>query len=219
MEDHTAYIYILSLYPFLIEFFFLATQSTQFTRPDIFCNVWKRWGDAVPMGKLLFLPVRLRDVNVPISWRAKFRLKVTCLFPCAVEGVWFVRSYKMKDFTRHTFRTKCNINFHHFFWRSADTIVLAFLIAYIHNSHIFCVICDGLRTCNFNFFIAFSCFSCDRTISSGIGICGKKENNKFVLPQYRRYIFTLHFPGLAPIQFQGSWFPKFCWLIFFFLSL
>jgi hypothetical protein len=67
------------------------------------------------MGTLLFLPVRWRDVNVPISWRTKFRLKVSCLFPCAVEGGWFVRSYKMKEFTRHTFRTKCNINFHHFF--------------------------------------------------------------------------------------------------------
>ena len=32
MENHTAYIYILSLYPFLVEFFFLflATQSTHF---------------------------------------------------------------------------------------------------------------------------------------------------------------------------------------------
>ena len=31
MEDHTAYIYILSLYPFLVEFFlFLATHSTHF---------------------------------------------------------------------------------------------------------------------------------------------------------------------------------------------
>jgi len=66
------------------------------------------------MGKLLFLPVRLRDVNVPIRWRTKFRLKVSCLFPCAIEGGWFVRSYKMKQFTRHTFRTKCNINIHHF---------------------------------------------------------------------------------------------------------
>ena len=99
MEDHTAYIYILSLYPFLMEFFFFFSlhKAHTFTRPDIFCNVWKRWGDAVPMGKLLFLPVRLRDVNVPISWRTKFRLKVTCLFPCAVEGGWFVRSYKMKE--------------------------------------------------------------------------------------------------------------------------
>jgi hypothetical protein len=66
------------------------------------------------MDKLLFLPVRLRGLNVPISWCTKFCLKVTCLFPCAVEGGWFVRSYKMKQFTRHTFRTKRNINFHHF---------------------------------------------------------------------------------------------------------
>ena len=105
MEDHTAYIYILSLYPFRMEFFFffLLHKTHTFTRPDSFCNVWKSWGDAVPMGKLLFLPVCLRDVNVPISWRTEFGLKVTCLFPCAVEGGWFVRSYKMKEFTRHTF--------------------------------------------------------------------------------------------------------------------
>jgi len=24
----------------------------------------------------------------------------------------------------------------------------------------------------------------------------------------------LHFPGLAPLQFQDSWFSKFCWPIF-----
>ena len=64
----------------------------------------------------------------------------------------------MKQFTRHTFMTKCIINFHHFFLTSADSIVLAFLITYIHNSHMFRVISDGLRTCNFNFFVAFSFF-------------------------------------------------------------
>jgi len=52
MEGHTAYIYMLSVYPF---------------RMEPFCKVWKRLGNAVPMGKLLFLHVRLRDVNVPIS--------------------------------------------------------------------------------------------------------------------------------------------------------
>ena len=115
MEDHTAYIYILSVYPFLMElFFFLSIHKAHtFARPDIFCKVWKR--NAVPMGKLLFLPVCLQDVNVPIHWHTKFRLKVSCLFPCAIEGGWFVRSYKMKQFTRHTFRVKCNINIHHFF--------------------------------------------------------------------------------------------------------
>jgi len=92
--------------------------------------------------------------------------------------------------------------------------VYAFLITYIHTSHIFLLIDDGLRTCNFNFFIAFSCFSCDRTISPGIAICGKEENNKFVSPHYRRHIFMLHFPGIAPLQFQESGFPKFCWPIF-----
>src|SRR5215468_5660767 len=69
MEDHTAYIYILSLYPFLmgVFFFFSLHEAHTFTRPDIFSNVWKMLGNAVPMGKLLFLPVRLRDMNVPIS--------------------------------------------------------------------------------------------------------------------------------------------------------
>ena len=43
MEDHTAYIYILSLYPFLMEFFFFSLHKAHtFTWPDIFCNVWKR---------------------------------------------------------------------------------------------------------------------------------------------------------------------------------
>ena len=44
MEDHTAYIYILSLYPFLVEFFFFFSlhKAHTFTWPDIFCNVWKR---------------------------------------------------------------------------------------------------------------------------------------------------------------------------------
>jgi len=73
------------------------------------------------------------------------------------------------------------------------------------------VIYDGLRTCNLNFFFAFSC---DRTISPGIGIFRKEDNNTFVLPHYRRHIFVLRFPGLARFQFQDSWFPKFCWPIF-----
>jgi len=90
MEGHTAYIYMLSVYLFRMElfFFFSIHKAHTFARPDIFCNVWKKLGDAVPMGKLLFLPVRLRDVNVPIRWRTKFRLKVSCLFPCAAEGGW-----------------------------------------------------------------------------------------------------------------------------------
>ena len=128
MEGHTAYICMLSVYRFRMElfFFFSIHKPHTFTRPDIFCKVWKSLGDAVPTGKLLFLPIRLRDVNVLISWRTKFRLKVTCLFPCTVEGGWFVRSYKMKQFTRHTFRTKCNINFHHFFLK----------IGQHHNTHV-----------------------------------------------------------------------------------
>ena len=57
-------------------FFFSIHNAHTFARPDIFRKVWKRkrslpigtaFPNAVPMGKLLFLPVRLRDVNVPIS--------------------------------------------------------------------------------------------------------------------------------------------------------
>ena len=48
-------------------FFFSIHKAHTSARPDTFCKVWKRLGNAVPMGRLLFLPVRLRDVNVPIS--------------------------------------------------------------------------------------------------------------------------------------------------------
>ena len=125
----------------------------------------------------------------------------------------------MKQFTRHTFRTKCNINFHHFFLRSADTIVLAFLITYIHTSHMFRVIYDGWRTCNINFCIVFFCFlvtepsvrgseyverrrtthlSCDTTaVTSSCCIwlatlLPSHLHAAFVLPHYRRHIFILH---------------------------
>jgi hypothetical protein len=40
MEDHNAYIYIFSLYPFLKKFFFFSIHKAHtFTRPDIFYNV------------------------------------------------------------------------------------------------------------------------------------------------------------------------------------
>ena len=81
-------------------FFFSIHKAHTFARPDTFCKVRKRLGNAVQMVKILFLSVRLRDVNVLITWSTKFRLKVSCLFSCAVEGGWFVRSYKMKHFTR-----------------------------------------------------------------------------------------------------------------------
>jgi hypothetical protein len=69
MEGHTAYIYMLSVYPFQMElfFFFSIHKAHTFAWPDIFCKVWKSLGDAVPMGKILFLLVRLRDMNVPIN--------------------------------------------------------------------------------------------------------------------------------------------------------
>ena len=94
MEGHTAYIYMLSVFPFRMElFFFSIHEAHTFARSDIFRKVWKRkrnlpmgiaFLNAVPMGKLLFLSVRLRGVNVPISRRTNFRL-VSRLFPWAVE--------------------------------------------------------------------------------------------------------------------------------------
>ena len=111
MECHTAYVYM------ELFFFFSIHKAHTFAQPDTFCKVWKRLENPVLMGKLLFLPVRLQHVNIPISWRTKLHLKVGCLFPWAVEEGWFVRSCKMKPFTRHTFRTKCNIDFHHFFFK------------------------------------------------------------------------------------------------------
>jgi hypothetical protein len=69
MEGHTAYIYMLSVYPFWMElfFFFAVYKAHTFSWLDIFCKVWKSLGNAVLMRKLLLLPVPLRDVNVPIS--------------------------------------------------------------------------------------------------------------------------------------------------------
>jgi hypothetical protein len=69
MEVHTAYVHMLSVYPFQMELFSfsLYKKAHTFARPDIFCKVWKRLGNGVPMGKLLFLPVRLGHMNVPVS--------------------------------------------------------------------------------------------------------------------------------------------------------
>ena len=77
MEGHTSYCYVVCLpLPDGAFFFFSIHNAHTFARPDIFRKVWKRkrnlpigtaFPNAVLMGKLLFLPVRLRDVNVPIS--------------------------------------------------------------------------------------------------------------------------------------------------------
>ena len=49
MKGHTAYIYMLSVYPFRMElfFFFSIHKAHTFARPDTFCKVWKRLGNAV----------------------------------------------------------------------------------------------------------------------------------------------------------------------------
>jgi hypothetical protein len=69
MEGHTAYIYMLSCLPLPdgAFFFFSIHKAHTFARPDTLCKLLKSIGDAIPMGKFLFLPVRLRDGNVPIS--------------------------------------------------------------------------------------------------------------------------------------------------------
>ena len=141
--------------------------------------------------KLLFLLVRLQDVNVPISWHTKFRLKVSCLFPCAVEGDGLSGHIRWKS-SQDTFRTKCNINFHHFLkiGRNHSTRVSDHL-----HPHLPYVSCNLWRLEDMQFQFLHCLFL-------------------FVLPHYRRHIFMLHFPGLAPCQFQDSWFPKFCWPIF-----
>ena len=60
MECHTAYIYMLSVYPFRMEIFSFSLY-TLLHGLMFFCKVWKRFGNAVPMGELLFLPLRLRE--------------------------------------------------------------------------------------------------------------------------------------------------------------
>ena len=56
MESHTAYIYMFSVYPFHMEFFYfsLYTKHTLLHGLILFCKVWKRLGNAVPIGELLF---------------------------------------------------------------------------------------------------------------------------------------------------------------------
>ena len=119
----------------------------------------------------------------------------------------------MKQFTRHTFRTKCNINFHLFFLRSAYTIVLASLITYIHTSHMFRIIYDSLRTCNFNFFIAFSCFSCANHHSGDRNLWKGGEQHVCLATLLLSHLHAA-FSWTRPFQFQDSRFPKFCWPIF-----
>ena len=42
MEGHTAYIYMLSVYPFRMEIFFFSIHEAHiFARPDIFHKAWK----------------------------------------------------------------------------------------------------------------------------------------------------------------------------------
>src|SRR5215510_1665302 len=67
-RSHCLHLYFISLpLPDGVFFFFSLHKAHTFTRPDIFSNVWKMLGNAVPVGKLLFLPVRFLDVNAPIS--------------------------------------------------------------------------------------------------------------------------------------------------------
>jgi len=67
MECHCLHLYVVCLPLPDGAFSFSLHKAHTFARPDFFCKVWKRLGNTVPMGKLLFLPVRLQDVNVPMS--------------------------------------------------------------------------------------------------------------------------------------------------------
>ena len=67
-RSHCLHLYVICLpLPDGAFFFFSTHKAHTFARPDTFCKVWKSLGNAVLVGKLLFLPVRLREVNVPIS--------------------------------------------------------------------------------------------------------------------------------------------------------
>jgi hypothetical protein len=67
-RSHCLHLYVVCLpLPDGAFFFFSIHKAHTFTRPDIFSEVWKGLGHTVPMNKILFLRVRLRDVNVPIS--------------------------------------------------------------------------------------------------------------------------------------------------------
>ena len=67
-RSHCLHLYVVCLpLPDEAFFFFSTHKAHTFAQPDTFCKVWKRLGNAVPMGKLLFLPVRSQDVKVPIS--------------------------------------------------------------------------------------------------------------------------------------------------------
>ena len=74
MEGHTAYIYMLFVYPLRMEIFSFSLYTKQtLALPDVFCKVWKRFGNAVPMGELLFLPVRLRECTNQLTHQVYIR--------------------------------------------------------------------------------------------------------------------------------------------------
>ena len=68
VEDHTAYIYILSLYPFLKEFFSFSRYTKHtLLHGLIFFVTYGKGEECSSDGQTSLLPVRLREVNVPIS--------------------------------------------------------------------------------------------------------------------------------------------------------
>jgi len=52
--------------------------------PVIVSSKWRKFGEAVSVGILLFLLVHFCTVKVPFSCCIKFVIKVSCLFLCAV---------------------------------------------------------------------------------------------------------------------------------------
>ena len=192
-------------------FFFLSIQKAHnFSRPDFF-KVWKR--NAVPMVKLLFLPVRLRDVNVPIRWRTKFRLKVSCRFPCAIEWGCFFRSYKMKQFTRHTFRTKCSIKIHLFFKIGQHQSTRVSDHLYLHLPYVSCNLWR-LKDIQFLFLHCLFLFFLLPNHQSRDGNLWKGGEQHVCLATLPPSHLHAAFSWTRLFQFQDSWFLKFCWPIF-----
>ena len=72
MEDHTAYIYVVCLpLPDGAFFFFSIHKAHTFAQPDTFCKVWKRLGNAVPIGKLGLVELPHRGLIINMAFRVQ----------------------------------------------------------------------------------------------------------------------------------------------------
>jgi hypothetical protein len=66
-RSHRLHLYVVCLPVMDGDFSSFSIHKHSFPQPDMICKLWKRLRNAIQMGKLFFLPVRLRDANVPIS--------------------------------------------------------------------------------------------------------------------------------------------------------